>query len=372
MESRVTENSANTENWVMQDSGGKKPEEGKGAAPRKRPAPWWWAWDITKTQKHKLQKMCQRELAEKKEEEERDYWCNRLQTMTKPKQTWWQKWLAKEENGNSSSGEEEVEVTSAKGDSNPGSGSGILESGNRNQGGKQDWQEEEPTWMDVNMLFMIPVEFDVPMEDIAELALGTERAMFEKPENLGAHMKPLFIQGHLYRTLVGRMLMDGGASINILSLSMFKKLIYIEGDLKCTNLSLNGFAGDPTKGKGIICKELTVGSKTVPMTFFVVDVKGRYNELLEQDWIHTNEFVPSTLHQCVIQWIGNEVEVVQADEDVCITMTESQVDIQGGKMKCLTSRDLMGYDYVSVDKDGFVPISVKPAIDATRLAHDLA
>jgi hypothetical protein len=114
-----------------------------------------------------------------------------------------------------------------------------------------------------------------------------------------------------------------------------------------------------------------VGSKIVPTTFFVVDVKGHYNVLLRQDWIHTNECVPSTLHQCIIQWIGDEVEVVQADEDVCITMTKSQVNIHGGKMKCLTSRDLMGYDYVSVGKDGFVPISVKPAIGATRLDHDL-
>jgi hypothetical protein len=32
---------------------------------------------------------------------------------------------------------------------------------------------------------------------------------------------------------------------------------------------------------------------------------------------------------------------------------------------------LVGYDYISVDKDGFVPISVMPAIGATRLAHDL-
>jgi hypothetical protein len=31
----------------------------------------------------------------------------------------------------------------------------------------------------------------------------------------------------------------------------------------------------------------------------------------------------------------------------------------------------MGYDYVSIGKDGFVPISVKPAINATQLAHDL-
>jgi hypothetical protein len=125
-------------------------------------------------------------------------------------------------------------------------------------------------------------------------------------------------------------------------LSLFKKLGHIEGDLKSTNLSLSGFAGDPTEAKGIICKELTVGSKTVPTTFFVVDVKGCYNVLLKQDWIHANECVPSTLHQCIIQWIDDEVEVVQADEDGCITVTKSQVDIQGGKMKCLTNRDLMG------------------------------
>jgi hypothetical protein len=167
------------------------------------------------------------------------------------------------------------------------------------------------------------------------------------------------------------MLLDGGSSTNILPLSPFKKLDHIEGDLKCTNLSLSGFAGDPMEAKGIICKELTVGSKTVPTTFFVVDIKGCYNILLGRDWIHANECAPSTLHQCVIQWIGDEVEVVQADEDACIIMTESQVDIQGGKMKCLTNRDLMGYDYVIVSKDGVVPISVKPAIGATRLAHDL-
>jgi hypothetical protein len=79
----------------------------------------------------------------------------------------------------------------------------------------------------------------------------------------------------------------------------------------------------------------------------------------------------STLHQCVIQWIGDEVEVVQADEEVCVVVAEFQVDILGGKMECLSSKDLMGYDYISIDKDGFVLISVKPMISATRLAHDL-
>jgi hypothetical protein len=138
-------------------------------------------------------------------------------------------------------------------------------------------------------------------------------------------MKPLFIRGHLDGMSVGHMLVDGGASVNILSLSLFKKLGHVECDLKCTNFSLSGFAGDPTEVKGIIYKELTFGSKTVPTTFFVVDVKGRYNVLLDRDWIHANGCVPFTLYQCVIQWIDDEVEVVQADEDVCIIVAESQL-----------------------------------------------
>jgi hypothetical protein len=56
---------------------------------------------------------------------------------------------------------------------------------------------------------------------------------------------------------VGHMLVDGGASINILPLSLFKKLDHIERDLKRTNLSLSDFAGDPTEAMGIICLSIT-------------------------------------------------------------------------------------------------------------------
>jgi hypothetical protein len=232
----------------------------------------------------------------------------------------------------------------AKGDSNLESGNDNLGSGNSNPGEEEDQRVEQLTRMDINMVFMNPIEFHAPAEDIVDLTLGAGCAVFEELENLGAHMKPLFIRGHLDGMPIRHMLVDGGASINILPLSLSKKLGHVEGDLKCTNLSLSGFVVDPTEAKGIICKELIVGSKTVPTAFFMVDVKGSYNVLLGQDWIHANECVSSTLHQCVIQWVSDEVEVVQADEDMCVAVAESQVDIQGGKMKCLTGRDLMGYD----------------------------
>jgi hypothetical protein len=55
----------------------------------------------------------------------------------------------------------------------------------------------------------------------------------------------------------------------------------------------------------------------------------------------------------------------------CVAVAESQVDILGRKMEYLSGKDLMGYDHISFGKDRFVPISVKLAIGATRLAHDL-
>jgi hypothetical protein len=246
--------------------------------------------------------------------------------------------------------------------------------GNSNLGKENDQQGEELVPMDVNILLTMPAEFSAPIEDVWS---------WHWVRNMPCSRSQK-IQGHLDGTSIGHMLVDGGASITILLLSLFKKLKHIKGDLKRTNLSLSSLAGDLTEVKGIICKEVTVGSRTMPTTFFVVDVKGHYNVLLRQDWIHSNECallrqdwihanecVPSTLHQCVIQWIGDEVEVVQADEEVCVAVVESQVDILGGKMECLSGKDLMGYDYISIGKDGFVPISVKLTIGATWLAHSL-
>jgi hypothetical protein len=124
--------------------------------------------------------------------------------------------------------------------------------GNSNPGKENDRQGEESVLMDVNMVFTIPAEFRAPMKDVAELALGAERGVFEKPENSGAHMKPLFIWGHLDGTLIRHMLIDGGAIISILPLSLYMKLGHVEGDLKHTSLHLSSFAGDPTEEKGII------------------------------------------------------------------------------------------------------------------------
>jgi hypothetical protein len=67
--------------------------------------------------------------------------------------------------------------------------------------------------------------------------------------------------------------------------------------------------GDPIGAKGVASMELTVGSKTLATTFFVSEVQGNFRLILGHDWIHVNQCVPSTLHQLLIQWIGDEIEV---------------------------------------------------------------
>jgi hypothetical protein len=81
--------------------------------------------------------------------------------------------------------------------------------------------EDIPTDMEVNMVFALPAEFRAPEVEVAELVLGPKNAIFEKPEKPEQHLKPLFIKGHVDGKPIGRMLVDGGAGVNILPFSVF-------------------------------------------------------------------------------------------------------------------------------------------------------
>jgi hypothetical protein len=64
------------------------------------------------------------------------------------------------------------------------------------------------------------------------------------------------------------------------------------------------------------------------------------------------------LHQFLIQWIDDEVEIVHADASTYITLADVTIDWQHGSIHCLSGKDLTDYDFFSVSKDEFVPVSV--------------
>jgi hypothetical protein len=90
------------------------------------------------------------------------------------------------------------------------------------------------------------------------------------------------------------MLIDGGATVNLMSYTVFKKLGRKDDELVKTNLTLNGVGGNPMKARGVVSMELTIGSKSLATAFFVVEVQGNYSVILGRDWIHANRCIPST------------------------------------------------------------------------------
>jgi hypothetical protein len=76
------------------------------------------------------------------------------------------------------------------------------------------------------------------------------------------------------------------------------------------------------------------------------------------------KYIPSILHQFLIQWIDDKIEVVHADVSSYIALADATADWQHGSARCLSGRDLTGYVFLSISKKGFVPMSVKPASEA--------
>jgi hypothetical protein len=152
------------------------------------------------------------------------------------------------------------------------------------------------------MVFMLPMEFlalsdneeEVVLSDqVAQLALDPMMAVFKKPtDDERQHLKALFVKGRVDGQPVSKILIDGGAAINIMPYVMYRKLGKGDQDLTKTDMMLKDFKGNVSPAKVAVCVELTVGSKTLPTMFFVINGKGAYNLLLGRDWIHANASMP--------------------------------------------------------------------------------
>jgi len=128
----------------------------------------------------------------------------------------------------------------------------------------------------------------------AQLTL-IQQAIFDKPVK-HRHLKALYVKGFVDGKPMSKMLVDGGASVNLMPYTTFCKLGRGPEGLIETDMMLKDFRCNVSKTRGTINVELTIGSKTLLTTFFVIDGKGSYSLLLGLDWIHANCCVPSTMH----------------------------------------------------------------------------
>jgi hypothetical protein len=147
------------------------------------------------------------------------------------------------------------------------------------------------------------------------------------------------------------MLVDTCAAINMMPYSVLRRLGCCTEDLIKTNITLSDFNGQASEAQGVLNVDLTVGSKTVPTSFFIVSSKSTYTVMLRRDWIHANYCIPSMMHQCLIQWDGDKVEVVHADDSIEISLAAMSVwDVED--QEPISGISLEGCDRVEATQNG--------------------
>jgi hypothetical protein len=151
-------------------------------------------------------------------------------------------------------------------------------------------------------------------------------------------MRLLYLRGYINGKTLTKMFVDGGATVNVMPYTTFRKLGMSPGDLTPTSIIRNDFVGNPSDTKGCVHVDLMIRSKTLLTTFFVIEGKGAYSLLLGRDWIHANCCIPSTMHQQLVQWVDDDIDVIQADDSMSVANVEPAFwEYQG--IDCFSGKD---------------------------------
>ena len=142
-----------------------------------------------------------------------------------------------------------------------------------------------------------------------------QKVILEKPSvEMTRHIKPLYVRAHFNSRSVSKVLIDNGSKVNVMQLRMLRALRRSINYLIEIEVVVFAFIGEVSKTLGILPIDVTIDNKTTLSSFFVIDSIANYNILLGRDWIHANWCVLSSLHQFLLFWEGNEVEVVWVDK----------------------------------------------------------
>ena len=117
-----------------------------------------------------------------------------------------------------------------------------------------------------------------------------------------SHLKPLFITGKVEDFLTNKILVDCGATVNLIPHHLLRKMGKYDTDAKPHNMVLSNYEGKVGTTLGVIQVELMVGIVTRSTIFMIMETKANYNLLLGREWIHGVGVVPSSMHQRIIIW----------------------------------------------------------------------
>ena len=110
------------------------------------------------------------------------------------------------------------------------------------------------------------------------------------------HQDPLVVKLQVDRTILGRVLIDGGSSAEVLFCDVFQKMGLDEQMLVPAESPLVTFDGTKVFPKGIACLMVHVVKL---VNFLVIESRPAFNAIMGRRWIHAMHVVVSTLHQVI-------------------------------------------------------------------------
>ncbi|XP_058762353.1 uncharacterized protein LOC131635725 [Vicia villosa] len=111
------------------------------------------------------------------------------------------------------------------------------------------------------------------------------------------HNRALHISVECKGTMLSRVLVDTGSSLNVLPKSSLMRLDYSGVEIRPSELTVRDFDGSKRSVFGEVDLPIMIGPQLFTITFFVMDIHASYSCLLGRPWIHAAGAVTSTLHQ---------------------------------------------------------------------------
>ncbi|XP_050919835.1 uncharacterized protein LOC127137414 [Lathyrus oleraceus] len=162
---------------------------------------------------------------------------------------------------------------------------------------------------------------DVVANIAASRYLGFNEA--ELPPKGKAHNKALHISVTCTDSLLSRVLVDTGSSINVLPKYTLSQLQFRGPEMRTSALIVRAFDGSRRQVIGEVDLPICVGPHQFDITFQVMDINPTYSCLLGQPWIHSAGAVTSTLHQKLKYLIDDKLVIVCGEEDLLVSELSS-------------------------------------------------
>ncbi|XP_050897847.1 uncharacterized protein LOC127104725 [Lathyrus oleraceus] len=133
------------------------------------------------------------------------------------------------------------------------------------------------------------------------------------------HNKSLHISLKCINTILSRVLVDTGSSLNVMPKTTLIKLPMEGINMKPNTLIIKAFDSSRRAVIGEVDLPIKIGPTIFNITFQVMDIHPGYSCLLGRPWIHSAGAVTSTLHQKLKFITNDKMIVIGGDEDILVS-----------------------------------------------------